>query len=290
MSLLGTLAKVAVGIAVAKGVGGMLKKGGGAGAAPKSGGGLLGDLLSGGSSNNPGQAQRGQAQQGGGLGDLLGSVLGGQGGQGGSAQGGGLGGLLEQLSGGQGGGQGGGLGDLLGNLTGGAGGSGGIGDLLGGLLGGAAKSGGTQAGGNTDSFGDVLNQSFQRGGEPKAQPSQEHEAMAALMLRAMIQATKADGELDEQEHEKLISGLGDVSKEEMAFVNHEMQQPVDIEGLARQVPKGMEQQIYTMSVMAIDLDSQAEAQYLHKLNSALGMDQNQADMIHDELGVQRLYS
>lgn len=291
MSLIGTLAKVAIGIAVAKGVGGLLKSGGGAGSAPSGGGGLLGDLLSGGASRNP-------SQQGGGLGDLLGSVLGGQAGNSqnrgqNTGMGGGLGGLLEQLGGGQGGGQGGGLGgglgDLLGSLTGGAGGAGGagggIGDLLGGLLGGAAKSGG-----NSGSFGDILNQSFQRGGEPEVQPSQEQEAMAALMLRAMIQATKADGELDAKEHEKLVSNLGDISKEEMAFVNHEMKQPVDIEGLARQVPRGLEQQVYTMSVMAIDLDSQAEAQYLHKLSGALGMDQNQTNMIHDQLGVQKLYS
>ncbi|MCF6322558.1 MAG: tellurite resistance TerB family protein [Rhizobiaceae bacterium] len=283
MSLLGTLAKVAVGIAVAKGVGGMMKKS--AGTTAPSGGGLLGDLLSGGSAQNTRQAP-----QGGGLGDLLGSVLGGQGGGGMS---GGLGGLLEQLGGGMssGGQQGkGGLGDLLGNLTSGAGGSGGLGGMLGGLLGGVANSRTGQADGNTGSFGEMLNDSFQRGGEPKVQPSQEQEAMAALMLRAMIQATKADGELDEKEREKLLSNLGEVSKEEMAFVRYEMKQPVDVEGLAAQVPKGLEQQVYTMSVMAIDLDSQAEAQYLHKFRTALNMDQRQVNMIHDQLGVQKLYS
>jgi len=284
MSLLGTLAKVAIGIAVAKGVGGMMKKS--AGSTAPNNGGLLGDLLSSGSSQNTSQTQ-----QGGGIGDLLGSVLGGQGGN--NKTSGGLGGLLEQLGGGlsSGGQQGkGGLGDLLGSLTGGAGNSGGLGGMLGGLLGGAANSPPKQVDGNNGSFGDMLNNSFQRGGEPEVQPSRDQEALAALMLRAMIQATKADGELDEKERDKLLSNLGDVSKDEMAFVSYEMKQPVDIDGLATQVPKGLEQQVYTMSVMAIDLDSQAEAQYLHKFRTALNMDQRQVNMIHDQLGVQKLYS
>jgi len=284
MSLLGTLAKVAVGIAVAKGVGSMMKKS--AGSTASNGGGLLGGLLSGGSSQNSRQTQ-----QGGGIGDLLGSVLGGQGS--GNGMSGGLGGLLEQLGGSlsSGGQQGkGGLGDLLGSLTSGAGSSGGLGGMLGGLLGGAASSRPGQAEGNTDSFGEMLNSSFQRGGEPEIQPSREQEALAALMLRAMIQATKADGELDKKEREKLLSNLGDISKDEMAFVKHEMKQPIDIEGLASQVPKGLEQQVYTMSVMAIDLDSQAEAQYLHNFRTALNMDQRQVNKIHDQLGVQKLYS
>jgi len=76
MSLLKTLAKVAVGIAVAKGVGGMMKRGAGQQQAPT---GQLGGGAAGG-------------QAGGGLGDLLGKLGGGAGGQGG-----GLGDLLGQL-------------------------------------------------------------------------------------------------------------------------------------------------------------------------------------------------
>ena len=35
--------------------------------------------------------------------------------------------------------------------------------------------------------------------------------------------------------------------------------PVDVQGLVKQVPKGLEKQIYAVSVMAIDLDRQKEA-------------------------------
>ena len=91
MSLLGTLAKVAIGVAVAKGVSGMMKKGSGS-SVPRGNGGLLDGISS--------RPQPG----GGGLQDMLGQVLGGatgghstQGGQTNQGGIGGLGGLLEQL-------------------------------------------------------------------------------------------------------------------------------------------------------------------------------------------------
>lgn len=281
MSLMGTLAKVAVGVAVAKGVGSMMKKSGG------SGGGILG--------NAPADGRTG-GSGGGDLGDLLGQVLGGGQAQTGGTtgrSGGGLGDLMKQLGGdqnqidnaGAAPGQG-GLGDLLGQLTGGQGGAGGggLGGLLGGLLGGASQTG---SGG---SFGDMLNDALQNRGEPKAQPSAQQEAAAALMLRAMIQAVKCDGEMDANERKKLMANLKDATPQEQAFVEHEFQQPVDVEALARQVPRGLEQQVYMMSVMAIDLDKQAEAQYLHSLATAMGVSQQQVNAIHDHIGVQRLYA
>lgn len=81
MNLLGTLAKVAVGVMLARGAGRMIRGGGG--------GGGLGDLMGG-------------LTRGGGAGDLLGGLLGG-------------------LAGGRAQGQGGGLGDLLGGVLSGGG-------------------------------------------------------------------------------------------------------------------------------------------------------------------------
>ena len=60
--------------------------------------------------------------------------------------------------------------------------------------------------------------------------------------------------------------------------------------LAREVPKGMEPQVYLMSVMAIDFDSQDEAQYLHKLAQAMGLSPQVINQIHQQVGVQSLYS
>ncbi len=287
MSLLGTLAKVAIGIAVAKGVGGMLKKSGGTGPAPTGSGdgGILGELGKLGKSSG----------RGGGIEDILGEVLGGKKDGSRSGSGGGLGDLLEQLGGGgrsSDDGSGGGLGDLIDGLTrgGGSGQSqgqrdGGLGDIFGDFLGGVKEDQKSEG-----SFGDIFNQSLERRGEPDVQPTRQQEAAAALMLRAMIQAAKSDGKFDQGEREKLLENLGEVSREEKQFVDREFERPVDANELAQQVPRGLEQQVYLMSVMGIDLDSRAEAQYLHDLAMQMDLGRDEVNGIHDHLGVPRIYS
>jgi uncharacterized membrane protein YebE (DUF533 family) len=189
--------------------------------------------------------------------------------------------------------------------------SGGLGGLLEQLTKGAAGSGsGTQASapfnldalirdatkgtGNTapaeGSFAEVVNQSFQKRGEPKIAPTPQQDAVAGLMLSAMLQAAKCDGRIDEGEKQKILGALGDASREEMAFVNRELSTPVDVQALAQQVPKGLENQIYAISVMGIDLDSQNEAEYLASLSTALGMGPREANAIHAKLGVPALFN
>ena len=286
MSLVSTLAKVAIGMAVAKGVSHIAKSGLPGGAA--SGGGAT--RWSGTASN---RQQTGAAP--GGLADMMGDLLGG-----GAAGAGGLGGLLGQLTRGQPPSRPrsqptrqnapGGLDDLLGSLTGAtgaargaSGGSGGLGDLLGGLLGGAATGGGI--GGLGSLLGDAMS-----GKPPTQAPSAQQEVAAALMLQAMVQAAKSDGKLDADEKQKLMQEMGDATPAELKFVNDLLAQPVDTDGLVATVPRGMEEQIYVISLMAIDLDSKAEAQYLHDLATALGMPQDMVNDLHDQAGAQRLYS
>lgn len=293
MSLMKTLAKVAIGVAVAKGIGSVMQKGASAGSsAPSEGRTRHGGEFSpepGGFEDRMGEmlgksARRDQGGAGGGLGDLLDQLGGGRAQQGKAPGGASLEDMLGGLTGGSARGGGGAPSGGLGDLLKGAGGGGGLGDLLGGLLGGAASQGG---GG---SFGDLLNQSLQRSGEPDVAPTAEQEAGAALMLRAMIQAAKSDGKIDDAERQKLLDNLGDVSPQERDFVNRELSQPVDAKGLARQVPRGMEQQIYMMSLMGIDLDNRNEAQYLHDLATAMDIGQGDVNSIHDSLGVPRIYS
>jgi uncharacterized membrane protein YebE (DUF533 family) len=284
-----TLAKVAIGVAVAKGASAMMKKNGSSTNAGSAGGlgGLLGGLT-GGSSGGAGSSA-------GSLQDMLGGLMGGS-----AGSAGGLGGLLNQLGGSSG--ASGGLGGLL-NQLGGAGGSsassGGLGGLLGGLAG-AAGAGGLMAGlgGSTSGkpereeadFGAVLNSQFDANPTPAIQPSQDQEVLAALMIAAMIQAAKSDGTFDQAEREKLLSHLGDVDAEEAAFVNARMDAPVDVDGLVAQTPEGMEAQVYAMSLLAIDLDTQDEAQYLHQLAKGYGMKPAAVNEIHKQMGVPSLYT
>lgn len=282
MSLVKTLAKVAIGVAVAKGASSMMK--GASGRSASGAGGGLGDLLG---SLTGGTGGTKSASSGGGIEDLLGGLLGGSA-AGGASTGlpGGLGGLLEQL-GGAGSATGGGLQDMLGGLTGGGAGGSNTGGLLEGL---AGALGGKPASNNAD-FGSVLNSQFDQTPQAEIQPSAQQEAAAGLMLAAMIQAAKSDGKLDEAEREKIIDRLGDdVSREEAEFVQAQLKAPVDIEGLVRQTPRGMEAQMYAMSVLGIDLDSRSEAEYLHKLAQGYGLDAAAVNNIHAQMGVPSLYT
>lgn len=275
MSLMKSLARVAAGVMLAKGVGSMMRtaqQGQRTASTRTTGGGILGDLM-----NGMGGAQGRTASTGGGLGDILGQVLGGgqtrsvgtgrpYGGPNSTGASGGLGGILDQLTGGgaaRTGSAGGGLGGLLGGLAGGAAGgaaAGSLGGLLGGLLNGPAQRGAQRS--NDASFGEVFNDALSRQDEPEVAPTAEQNAVAGLMLRAMIQAAKADGKIDEAEKERLLGQLGDLDDEDRAFIREQMAAPVDAQALAREVPKGLETQVYMMSLMAIDFDNRTEAEYL----------------------------
>ncbi|MRX52249.1 DUF533 domain-containing protein [Paracoccus sp. S-4012] len=311
-SMMKTLARVAAGVMLAKGIGTMMENrqrqdapGQQGRMRRTTGGGILGDLL-----NQSGQSRSGGSGQGV-LGGMLGQVLGGH--TGGSAgtgrryggpnsQGasGGLGGILDNLTRGSGsgsrtGGSGGGLDSILGGLAGGAA-AGGLGGVLGDLLGGRARSsdGGAlaQHGAqprNDATFGEVFNDALVRQDEPEVAPTPEQNAVAGLMLKAMIQSAKADGRIDEQERQRLLGQLGDIDADEQQFIREQMAAPVDPRALAREVPKGLEAQVYLMSLMAMDFDDEREAQYLHDLAEAMGLERQAVNRIHQEVGVQNLY-
>jgi len=316
MSLMKSLARVAAGVMLAKGIGTMMKNaqarssqtagaGGAHGRQPQSGS-ILDDLLG----NNTQHAGTRQAGSGG-LGDILGQVLSGRGTPstgGGTPYGGarspsgGLGGILDDLTRGRGGattagsGSGGGLGGIL---AGGAA-AGGLGGILGDLLGGGGQArAGTPAEGlaqkgsqprNDTSFGDIFNQTLASGNEPEVAPTPEQNALAGLMLKAMIQAAKSDGEIDEVEQQRLMKEFGELDDEERKFIRAQMAAPVDAAALAREVPPEVAPQLYLMSVMAIDFDNRKEAEYLHSLATALGLDKATVNSIHERVGATNLYA
>jgi len=243
---------------------------------------ILGSLL------NSGALSRGSGS------DVLGSVIG-------ALTGGG------QSAGAQSGG--GGLGSLIGGMLGGGqsgGASGGLGDLLGGILGGGSQSAGaasgSSGGGLADLFGMAMNQfgAAQQGNAESAREATRNslprdieygqlEQQAELLIKAMINAAKADGRADSAEQQKIVDRLGDVSRDELEFVQRELSAPLDVEGFIRSIPRGMEQQVYAVSLMAIDLDTNKEARYLHQLAQGVGMSADVCNQIHEQLGAQKLY-
>ena len=105
----------------------------------------------------------------------------------------------------------------------------------------------------------------------------------------MISAAKSDGEIDAEEQRKITEHLGDVSTEELELVRQIMKEPQDLPRLISSVPGGMEQQVYLMSLLAINLDSKPEAQYLDQFAKGLNINEQQCNEIHAKLGVPNLY-
>ncbi|HAB17057.1 MAG TPA: DUF533 domain-containing protein [Verrucomicrobiota bacterium] len=208
---------------------------------------------------------------------LLGSVFGGGGQARPPASGGGLGNLLGAFMGGGAGGAD--LAGLLASVMGGAGGTptggGGLGGLAG-LLGGLMAGGGEAA-----SPGATV---------APARPADAN-GQATVLIRAMVNAAKSDGRIDEQEQQKILAQIGhEVSSEEVAFLQKEFAAPLDVAEFARSVPPGMQKQVYLLSLTSIDLDSQNEANYLGELARGLGIDPATCNQIHDQVGAQRIFA
>ena len=116
----------------------------------------------------------------------------------------------------------------------------------------------------------------------------EVQRKARLMVRAMVQAAKADGEVDQAETARITGHIdrGGDGAEARAFVEHELRQPVDPAALARDVKSRQEAlEVYAASVMAIDVDTDAERDYLAKLAKALTLQPEAIAQVNAALNV-----
>ncbi len=280
MSLMGTLAKIAIGYATARGVDSLARGKGVAG-------------MMGGAKVSPRDAQAEQAPGMSGIQDMVSQMTGGAGM-------GALQDMFQKMTGGAAG-----LGnmpdaiqkmaeqsgfDLSSLMGGGASGSerkggllsgissdgGGLGGIMAGL-GGAAALSGKGTGAMLDQFN-------------TAETAPQAEAAAGLLLRAMIQSAKADGEIDAAEQEKIMETVGDdADPRDVAFVRAQLAAPVDVDALAADTPDAQKAQVYSMSLMSIRVDTASEAQYLDSLARALGLNQQMVNALHLQMGVQPLY-
>ena len=260
MSLMGTLAKVAIGYAAARGVDHL------------SGGKGLGGLMGGAQVPGDNPLAQMQAQ----LGQMMGGAAGANP----------LGAMMEKM-------QAGGGFDMSSLMGGGStaseGDKGGLLSALGGngagLAGMFAAAGGMAAMGGQNMAG-MMDQVAKSGAV-----APEAEETAALMLRAMIQAAKCDGGIDEAERAKILDTVGEnADAEDIAFVQDQLAAPVDVDGLAKDTPAPLRTQVYAASLMTIRLDTQPEAEYLDALARAMELDQPTVNTLHMQMGVQPLYS
>lgn len=271
---------------------------------------VLGTLLESGLA--PSASQRighAASPQGGGLGSILSSLGGGQaGGAGGGDLGAILGGLLGNAKQA--------VGDTRAQVQAGnpmaAGGVGALaGAILGGLRGSPAK--GAVGGAALAVLGQIAMAALQKGMggaaagqtglaeagtsapvgggyQDAAMHSVEDDASAELILRAMINASKADGQIDGTEMNHILSKLDEAGagQEAKDFVLAEMRRPLDLDGLVAGVrTPGLAAAVYAASTMAIKVDTPAEQNYLAQLASRLGITPQVRASLDASLGVGR---
>lgn len=213
----------------------------------------------------------------------------------------------ESLSGGGSGGLAGMLGNIM-NQTGQAAGGkrnlalGGLGALAGALLGGGRRSmGGALGGGAMALFGAMAAKALRGTGQSREQvpvglresqtieDQQELEQQAELVLNAMINAAKSDGQIDEQEIDRIVTKLGEIGAdaEDQRYVLTQMQKPMETEKLifaAADQPE-LAAQIYAASLVAIEVDTLAEKEYLRELATGLKLTPDVTGRIEQMLGM-----
>lgn len=116
----------------------------------------------------------------------------------------------------------------------------------------------------------------------------EPEQSATLILAAMINAAKADGQIDQEELQRIIGKLREAgaNAEALDFVLSELRKPMDLEGLIRRVPSPhVGVQLYAASLLAIELDTEAERRYLRRLAHGLGLQASVVRHVHRCMGV-----
>ena len=108
---------------------------------------------------------------------------------------------------------------------------------------------------------------------------------AKLMIRAMIQAAKSDGEIDADERAKIMEHMGEVGAEERAFIEAELAAPADAMALAQDTSQQMAAQVYASALMTVKVDNVSEVEYLNTLASALKLSDDARARVHQAMGV-----
>ncbi len=136
--------------------------------------------------------------------------------------------------------------------------------------------------------------SFPHGGSTTAptsgsSPGNDVNDKALILVQAMINAAKADGQIDQSEQQAILQRFEGNSSEAIQFLREEFRKPLDVRQFASSVPLGMETQVYAISLMAINLDSGNEAKYLMDLSQALRISAEDREQLHQRYNAPSIY-
>ena len=189
--------------------------------------------------------------------------------------------------------QAGGLGAVLGSLLGG-GGSSVAGAVKGGalaMLAGVAYKALTNAGqGAEGGSAPVFSGGAVPVGMTAAQTPADHQVLAntaELVIKGMINAAKADGEVSADEITRIVGKLKEagMTGDTEAWIMKELRQPLDLDAFAAAIPnQEVAAQVYAASLLAIEVDTPQERAYLSELATKTGLDAAVVQNIQQTLG------
>jgi uncharacterized membrane protein YebE (DUF533 family) len=125
---------------------------------------------------------------------------------------------------------------------------------------------------------------------PPASVSAEEDEEAQTLVHIMIAAAKADGEVSPTERQRILDELSQAGadEEERAFLQRELEKPLDLDVvLARIRDPQMAEEAYAASLLAIEVDTPAEQQYLAYLATRLNLDAETVTQLHERFDAPR---
>jgi len=111
----------------------------------------------------------------------------------------------------------------------------------------------------------------------------EQQSLGRHLLRAMIAAAKADGHIDAAEQANIFAQMDrmNVDADDKVFVMDELRKPLDVDAVAKAARSPEEAaEIYTVSLLAIDVDNPSERAYLSLLAARLNLDDKLVAHLH----------
>ena len=184
---------------------------------------------------------------------------------------------------------GGGLQDLIGSFMGGSNknkaAAAGLGALLGALTGNSSSTTLNSVGGGLMGLlGMMAYNALTKGGTPETSRANQiaqnitqtsNNNDAEIILTAMLDAAKSDGQIDSNEIERIMGKIKatGAGQEGVNCIISKLQSPMETDKILRAVRGRPElaAEVYAASLMAIDVDTEAERRYLKVLSQKMGL-------------------
>ncbi|ACJ00690.1 tellurite resistance TerB family protein [Rhodospirillum centenum] len=139
---------------------------------------------------------------------------------------------------------------------------------------------GRSARGDGPSLGDRLGDLLSRGPAPAGPDPQIADEKALLLIRAMVAAANADGEIDAEERRRILDSLdrAGAGAEERALLDRELADPPSLEDVVAGVrDQETAEQVYVASELAVEPDGRAERNYLAYLADRLRLPESRVE-------------